>query len=54
VGRATDDDTIVGRCMVVSFCFGGRIVDAVGSGRLHNNLVAKKVVTAPADTPSAT
>ena len=36
------DDTIVRRCMVVSFCFGGRVVDAVGLGRLRNNLVAKR------------
>jgi hypothetical protein len=46
-------DTIFGRCIVISFCFGGR-VDALGSGRLRNNLVARKVVAAPADTPPAT
>jgi hypothetical protein len=30
------------------------VVDAVGAVRLRNNLVAKKVVTAPADTAPAT
>jgi hypothetical protein len=38
--------------MVVSVC-SVEVVDAVGAVRVRNNLVAKKLVTAPADTAPA-
>jgi len=35
-------------------CFSVEVAGAVGSGRLRNNLAARKVVAPPADTPPAT